>query len=87
MVIFPSVKVKDEIELMVFPFLEDKMVYPSEDDSKTMYEFHLVSFKEGTPHLLKKKTYKAPIDISEVAKEFGVSEETIREMIKKIYQK
>ncbi|MEM5834625.1 MAG: hypothetical protein QXQ69_02140 [Candidatus Aenigmatarchaeota archaeon] len=64
-----------EIAFMVFPiFLEDR----------TFYEFHLLKFSRSQTKTLKIKEYKPPLNAEEIAKEFGVKPEDVKELLEKL---
>ena len=68
-------KYKDsELSLMVFP-----------DYERGEFEFQLVEFSREKQRLIKARTYSSPLKIEEIAKEFGVKVEDIKEIVEKIY--
>ncbi|MCS7105818.1 MAG: hypothetical protein NZ942_00670 [Candidatus Aenigmarchaeota archaeon] len=67
-----------EIALMVFPIFEEE---------KTFYEFHLVKSSCYQTRTLKIKEYKPPLKIEEIAKEFDVKAEVIKELLEKLNYK
>jgi hypothetical protein len=64
-----------EIALMVFPFFENNHI---------TYEFHLVKFFDDKNEILKKKEYRDPINIEEIAKDFGVKPEDVKELLEEL---
>jgi len=62
----------------------DLMVFPNYEENK--FEFHLVEiYRKKEPILIKAKTYSSPLKIEEIAKEFGVKVEDVKEIVDKLY--
>jgi len=61
----------------------DLMVFPNYEENK--FEFHLVEFYRKNPRLIKARTYSLPLKIEEIAREFGVKVEDVKEIVDKIY--
>ncbi|MEM5794009.1 MAG: hypothetical protein QXS48_02880 [Candidatus Aenigmatarchaeota archaeon] len=64
-----------EIALMVFPVFEKE---------KTFYEFHLVKSSSSKTETLKVNEYKPPLKLEEIANDFNVKPEDVKELLEKL---
>jgi hypothetical protein len=64
-----------EMALMVFSFFENNHI---------TYEFHLVKFFDDKNEVLKKKEYRDPLNKEEIAKDFGVKPEDVKELLEEL---
>jgi DNA-binding MarR family transcriptional regulator len=64
-----------EIALMVFPIFGRREI---------MYEFKLVKFYDLEADVLKTKEYKRPLNVEEIAREFGAKPEDVKELLERL---